>query len=89
MQAEATEVTSPPESGEGTGNGEWGISGAPSASAAAAVAAAAGGPPAANEARGPLTDSLRLSYYACTAPESRFLRHFFGAVSLVRDAKGL
>lgn len=61
----------------------------PAAASAPTAAAAAGATPTASEARGPANDSLRLSYYACTAPESRFLRHFFGAVSLVRDVKGL
>ncbi|CDI80295.1 bromodomain-containing protein, putative [Eimeria praecox] len=85
LDAEANEVMSPPESGEGMSSGDCGLSSSSSSSAAAAAAAAT----AAAAAAAPASDGLRLSYYACTAPESRFLRYFFAAVSLIRDTKGL
>ncbi|OEH78466.1 bromodomain-containing protein [Cyclospora cayetanensis] len=49
------------------------------------------GQPAAGGSQGKGTqgEALRLSDYACTGPESRFLRHFYAAASLVRDSKGL
>ncbi|CDJ41483.1 bromodomain-containing protein, putative [Eimeria tenella] len=90
LEAESNEGVSPPEAAEGGSSGDWG--GAPTAASAAAAAAAAAGanvPSAPAEGRGGPAEALRLSDYACTSPESRFLRLFYGAVSLIRDPKGL
>ena len=79
MQADGGEGVTPPPAAETAGSGDGETAGSLTVTP----------PQEVKSFVSPPVEALKLSDFACTSPESRFLRHFYAAVSLIRDHRGL